>query len=148
MVGQNQPEMHQPAVHQTVRCAPDSVRCLGWPSSKLATLKKSPRALRLKFTGLSCEQTAHAPMVGSAISGRRVAKANGHLVAPDCPVCTEQCPVWQGDQGINGRLRQERKEIRHCSCLVVYQTIRCVSGQKARISFQMEFQRLLAALGL
>jgi hypothetical protein len=96
-------------VHRTVRCALDCVRCRS--SSELATLGKSPRALRLKFTRFSGEPTAPAPTVGSAISGRRVARANGHQAAPDCPVC-------QGDRRLNGRLRQRRKETRHSSCPV------------------------------
>jgi hypothetical protein len=40
-------------VHWTVRCALDSVWCIGWSSSELAALGKLPRELRLKFTGLS-----------------------------------------------------------------------------------------------
>jgi hypothetical protein len=63
--------------------------------------------------GLSGEPMAPAPTVGSAISGRRVAWANSNLVAPDCPVCTGQCPVRQGDRGLNGWLRQKSKEIEH-----------------------------------
>jgi hypothetical protein len=51
--------------------------------------------------------------VGSAISGRRVAWANGHLVASDCPVRTGLCLVCQEGRGRNGRLRQKRKEIEH-----------------------------------
>jgi hypothetical protein len=140
--------MHQPAIHRTVGCAPDSVRCPGWSGDELIALRKSSRASRLKFTGLSCEPTVPAPTIGSAVSGRRVARANGHLVAPDCSVCTGQCPVWQVDRGLNGQLRQKMKEIQHCSCPVVHRTVRCASGQKARIAYQMEFQRLLAALGL
>ena len=58
--------------------------------------------------GLFDEPAAHTPMVGSAISGRRVDFANGHQAAPDCPVC-------QGGRGCNGRLRQKRKEIVHYS---------------------------------
>jgi hypothetical protein len=57
-------------------------------------------------TRLSGEPMAPALTVSSAISGRRVAWANGNLVAPDCP-------VRQGDRGLNGRLRQKRKEIEH-----------------------------------
>jgi hypothetical protein len=34
-------------------------------------------------------------MVGRAIRGRRVARTNGRQEAPDCPVCTGQCPVRQ-----------------------------------------------------
>jgi hypothetical protein len=57
-------------IHWIVRCAPD---CL--------VSQRRPR-----------------PTVGSAINGRHVARANGHLVAPDCLVC-------QGDRGRNGRSR-------------------------------------------
>jgi hypothetical protein len=46
------------------------------------------------------------------------------------------------------RLRQTRKEIVHCSCPMVHRTIRCAHGQKTRIAYQMELQRLLTALGL
>jgi hypothetical protein len=38
-------------------------------------------------------------------------RANGQLGAPDCPVCTGQCPVHQRLQDCNGRLRQLWKEI-------------------------------------
>jgi hypothetical protein len=34
-------------------------------------------------------------MVDRTIRGRRVARANGRLGTPDCPVCTGQCPVRQ-----------------------------------------------------
>jgi hypothetical protein len=80
-------------------------------------------------------------MVDSAISRRRVAYANSHQAAPDCPVC-------QGGRGCNSRLRQKRKEIVFVHCTVVHRTIRCTHGQKATIAYQMELQRLLAALGL
>jgi hypothetical protein len=33
--------------------------------------------------------------------------------APDCPVCTGECPVRQTVRRRNGRLRQKRKEIGH-----------------------------------
>jgi hypothetical protein len=91
-------------------------------------------------TRLSSEPTAPAPTVDSRISGRRVARANGHQAAPDCP-------VRQGDQRLNSRLHQKRKEIRHCSCLMVHWTVQCANRQKAKIAYQMEIQRLLAALG-
>jgi hypothetical protein len=38
--------------------------------------------------------------------------------APDCPVCTRQCPVRQRLQIFNGRLRQNGKEIRTGQCPV------------------------------
>jgi hypothetical protein len=92
-------------------------------------------------TELSGEPTAPAPMVGSAISGRRVARANSHQDARDCL-------MRQGDRRPNGRLSQKRKEIGHCSCSVVHRIVRCPNRQKAKIAYQMEIQRLLAALGL
>jgi hypothetical protein len=66
----------------------------------------------LVCTGLSGE-----PTVGR-VNGRlrdpreTHGQANGREGAPDCPVCTGQCPVRQRLQGANGRLRQRRKEIR------------------------------------
>jgi hypothetical protein len=140
--------MHQPAVHRTVRCAPNSVRCLGWPGDELVALEKKLRALWLKITGLSGEPSAPAPTVGSAISGRHMGRANGHQAAPDYPVCTGQCPLRQGGQRLNGRLCQKRKEIKHCLCPVVHRTVWCANRQKARISYQTEIRRLLTSLGL
>jgi hypothetical protein len=105
-------------VHRTVRCAPNSVRCPGWPGDKLVALGKKAKTLRLKFTGLSGEPMAPAPTVDSAISGRRVARANGQLVTPDCPVCTRQCPVRQWDRRFNGQVRPIRKEIGHRTATV------------------------------
>jgi hypothetical protein len=45
-------------------------------------------------------------------------RANGHIGAPDCPVCTRQCPVRQQIYICNGRLRQIRKQIRTGQCPV------------------------------
>jgi hypothetical protein len=63
-------------------------------------------------TGLSGE-----PTVGRANSWPRNprvtrGRANGWMGAPDCPVCTGQCPVRQRLHDFNGQLRQNRKEIR------------------------------------
>jgi hypothetical protein len=54
-------------------------------------------------------------------------RANDQMGAPDCPVCTRQCLVRQQLQVFNGRLRQNRKEIRTGQCLVVHRTVRCAS---------------------
>jgi hypothetical protein len=75
-------------------------------------------------------------------------QANGHIGAPDYPVCTGQCPVPQRLSDSNGRLRQIRKDIFTGQCPVVHRTVRCVRRQKARSAFQDCSQRLLAALGL
>jgi hypothetical protein len=65
------------------------------------------------YTGLSGESEPPEPTVGSEISGRRVARANGRLGTPNCLVCTGQCPVRQRDRRANGRMRQIRKGIEH-----------------------------------
>jgi hypothetical protein len=58
------------------------------------------------------------PTVASAISRQRMARANGRLGTPDCPVCTGQCPVCQQDRRPNGRMRQIRKGIAHRTATV------------------------------
>jgi hypothetical protein len=100
------------------------------------------------FTGLSGESTASRgnsrPRIPRVTRGR----ANGHIGAPDCPVCTGQCPVRQRLSDSNRRLRQIRKDICTGQCLVVHRTVWCASRQKARYAFPDCSQRLLAALGL
>ena len=97
--------------------APDSVRCARLNSSEQAALGRSLATIGYNspdcpvYTGLSGE-----PTVGWA-NGRprnpRVTRgrANGQMGAPDCPVCTGQCPVRQRLTDSNGRLRQLRKDI-------------------------------------
>jgi hypothetical protein len=69
-------------------------------------------------------QQSAGPTVGRIIRARRVARANGQKghrsvrCAPECPVCTGQCPVRQRLQSANGRLRQRRKEICTGQCPV------------------------------
>jgi hypothetical protein len=98
--------------------APDSVRCARLASGKLATLEKVWRRTAIIHrtvrwcTGLSGEPTVASATVGRAIRGRHVTHANGRQGAPDCPVCTRQCPVRQPARSCNGQLRQIRKEIR------------------------------------
>jgi hypothetical protein len=103
-------------------------------------------------TGLSSE-----PTVASANGRPRNLRATrGQLQrsagAPDCPVCIGQCPVRQSAQGSNSRICQIWKEIKHQTvyrtCPVVHRTVRCATRQKARITFHVDLQWLLAALGL
>jgi hypothetical protein len=54
-------------------------------------------------TGLSGEPTAASAMVGRAISGRRVARANGRLGAPDSVRCANQPEVATVGCARNGR---------------------------------------------
>jgi hypothetical protein len=134
--------------------APDSVRCarlalVNWPLSRTRRrrMAKNHRTVRW-CTGLSGEPTVGRangrPRNPHVTSGR----ANGLKVAPDCPVCTGQCPVRQRLQIVNSRLRQNRKEICTGQCPVVHRTVRCTNRQKARFAFLDCSQRLLAALGL
>jgi hypothetical protein len=110
--------------------APDSVQCTRLASGELATLGKVWRRTSIIHptvqwcTGLSGEPTAASATVGRAIRGRRVARANGRQGAPDCPVCTGQCPVHQLPRRCNGHLRQIKKEIRTGHATV---TVRCTT---------------------
>jgi hypothetical protein len=134
-----------PVVHRTVSGAP------GWPPANWPLSGKLRRRTAIIHrtvrwcTGLSGEPTAASATVGRQIRGRRVARSNGQQGAPDCPVCTEQCPMRQRPQIYNDRLRQIRKAITHRTWTVV---VRCATRQKARLAFQDCLQRLLAALGL
>ena len=134
--------------------APDSVRC-----ARLASVNWLLSGLRRRCTAINhrtvrwCTGLSGEPTVGRANGRPRNpratrGRANGQKGAPDCPVCTGQCPVRQRLQIANGRLRQRRKEIRTGQCPVVHRTVRCASRQKARIAFLECSQRLLAALGL
>jgi hypothetical protein len=99
--------------------APDSVRCARLDSGEQAALGRIWRHTTIIHwtvrwcTGLSGEPTIASATVVRAIHERRVARANGRQGAPDCPVCTGQCPVRQLPRLCNGRLRQNRKEIAH-----------------------------------
>jgi hypothetical protein len=61
-------------------------------------------------------------------------RANGQIVAPDCPVCTGQCLVRQQARRTNGRLRPLWKEITHRTGTL---HVRCTTRQKARFAFQV-----------
>jgi hypothetical protein len=52
-------------------------------------------------------------------------RSPGRTVLSDVPL---GYPVCQGDHGCNGRLRQTRKEIMHCSCPVVHRNVQCAHG--------------------
>jgi hypothetical protein len=134
--------------------APDSVRCARLTQANLLLSGNRRRRTAINHrtvrwcTGLSGEPTVSRangrPQNPRATRGK-CQRSEG---APDCPVCTGQCPVRQRLQDCNGRLRQRRKEIRTGQCRVVHRTVRCTRRQKARIAFLECSQRLLAALGL
>jgi hypothetical protein len=87
--------------------------------------QENNRGVRLKFTGLSGEPTVPAPTVVRAISARHVARSNGRMGTPDCPMCTRQCPVRQPAPWSNGRMRLIWKEIAHRTSTV---TVRWCTG--------------------
>jgi hypothetical protein len=95
-------------------------------------------------TGLSGEANGRLRQRSAVQSARDAWARQRSAGAPDCPVCTGQCPVCQLPQNCNGRMRQKRKEIAHRTATG---TVRCATRQKARIAFQECLQRLLAALG-
>jgi hypothetical protein len=154
-IGSKQPKVCSVWVHRTVSGgASDSVRCArlalaNWPLSGLRRRRTTITHRTVRWcTGLSGE-----PIVGRANGWPRNPRATRGKRqrsdgAPDCPVCTGQCPVRQRLPSANGRLRQIRKEIRTGQCPVVHRTVRCARRQKARIAFLECTQRLLAALGL
>jgi hypothetical protein len=100
-----------PVVHRTVSGAPGWALA-NWPLSGIRRWCTTiiHRTVRWCIE-LSGEPTAARATVGRVICVRHVAHANGRLGAPDCPVCTVQCPVHQPAQRSNGQLRQEWKEI-------------------------------------
>jgi hypothetical protein len=113
-----QPRLYSVWVHRTVSGgASDSVRC-----ARLALVKRPLSGTERRRTAINhrtvrwCTGLSGEPTVGRA-NGRprnpRVTRgrANGLMGAPDCPVCTGQCPVRQWLQIFNGRQRQIRKAI-------------------------------------
>jgi hypothetical protein len=149
-----QPRLCSVWVHRTVRWCTDSVWCarlalVNWPLSGTRRWRTAKNHRTVRWcTGVSGE-----PTVGQANGRPRnprmtCGRANGLKGAPDCPVCTGQCPVRQRLQIVNSRLRQNRKEICTGQCPVVHRPVRCTSLQKARFAFLDCSQRLLAALGL
>jgi hypothetical protein len=93
--------------------ASDSVRCPRLARRQPDTLGKRERRRGYKSPDCPVSQRRQRPTVGRAINARHVARANGRLGTPDCPVCTGQCPVRQLISRTNGRLRPLWKEIKH-----------------------------------
>jgi hypothetical protein len=124
--------------------APDSVRCARLNSGEQAALGRICGRMTIIHrtvwwcTGLSGEPTAASATVGRAICGRRVARANGR----------------QGHRTIR---RANYHESTTVGCAKIGRRSRTgheqwLSGappdRKARITFPIGLQRLLAALGL
>jgi hypothetical protein len=114
-----------PVVHRTMSSAP------GWsPVKRPLSGKVWRRTAIIHRTirwciGLSIEPMVTSATVGRAIRGRHMARTNGRLGAPDCPVCTGQCPMRQQARSCNSRMRQKRKKIAHLTATV---TVRWCTG--------------------
>jgi hypothetical protein len=123
-----QPRLCSAWVHQTVRWCTGQCPVRQAGSGQLAALGSQRRVGR-----------ANGRQRNLCVTRGR---ANGLMGALDCPMCTGRLQI------VNGRLRQNRKEISTGQCLVVHRNVRCTSRQKARIAFLDCSQRLLATLGL
>jgi hypothetical protein len=102
------------------------------------------KATWLKFTGLSGEPTVAS--TNGRLQNLRAThgSSNGRRGAPDCPVCTGQCPMRQRARSCNGRLCLIWMEIAHrtgySGCPVAHWTVRCATRQKARMAFHVDLQ--------
>jgi hypothetical protein len=128
-----------PVGHRTVSGAP------GWPTvNRLLSGKRQRRTTIIHqtvrwYTRLSGEPTALA-----ANSRPRDQRATRGLCQRSVGH-TGRCPMRQPILRTNGRMRQIWKEIEHWTATV---SVRCTTRQKARMVFQIDLQRLLAALEL
>jgi hypothetical protein len=80
--------------------------------------KDQRRTAKIHRTVRWCTGLSGEPTVASANGRPRNlwvtrCSSNGRKEAPDCPVCTGQCPVRQWAQSCNGRLCPIWKEIEH-----------------------------------
>jgi hypothetical protein len=138
--------------------APDSVRCARLISGEQAALEKSSAAYGYNSppvrwcTGLSGEPTVVCANGRPRNPWATRGSSNGRQRAPDCPVCTGQCPVRQLTRSCSGRLRQKRKEIGTGQATVAVRWCTGLSGatpdRRQVWPSLIDLQRLLAALGL
>jgi hypothetical protein len=109
-----------------------------------SVVAKNHRTVRW-CTGLSGESEPPEPTVTSAISGWHVARTNGWLGTPDCVRCANRS---EAQRSTGPDMEGDRAPDCYSSCQVVHRTVRCTARQKARITFQVDLQRLPTALGL
>jgi hypothetical protein len=108
-------------VHRTVSGAPGWALA-NWPLSGIRRRRTTIIHRTVRWcTGLSGEPTAASTTVGRQIRERHVARSNGRLGAPDCP-------LHQPARTSNGRLRQEWKEIRTGHATMAVQWCTGLSG--------------------
>jgi hypothetical protein len=110
-------------IHRNVRCAPDC-----------------PVSQRRSW-----------PTVGSTINGRHVAEPTvtwSHQTVRCAPDSVRRPVGPKVQRSASPEKEEDRAPDRNCSCQVVHRTVRCTTRQEASIAFQMDLQRLLAALRL
>jgi hypothetical protein len=119
-----------PVVHRTVSGAP------GWSLVKRPLSGKDQwRMTIIHRTVQWCTGLSGEPTVGCAIRGRRVARTNGrqgHRTV-QCAIGPEATMVDYGFFGRQSRTRQVQW------CPLVHRTVRCTTGLKARLAFQIIF---------
>jgi hypothetical protein len=143
-------------IHRTVR----------WCTGLSGESSAANSSLSGKGSGRRGYNSPDCPVVHQTVQWAKDVSANGRprdqrtthgcsncrLGAPDCPVCTGQCPVRHLTRGSNGQLCPIWKEITHRTSYsgypVAHRTVWCATRQKARIAFHVDLQRLLATLGL
>jgi hypothetical protein len=114
--------------------------------------QEKAKAPRLKFTRLSGEPTT--PMTNGRQRNQRATRGPrqrsvGHTGLSGAHRTVSGAPTGPKVQRSAAPDKEGyRAPDCYCSCSVVHRTVRCATRQKARIAFQLELQRLLAALGL
>jgi hypothetical protein len=137
--------------HQLGPGTPDSVRCPRLARRQLGTLGKREGDVAINHrtvqwcTGLSGESTAPAangrPRDQRATRGPHQ-RSVGHTGLSGAPTGLED------QRSAAPSLEGNRAPYCYSGCPVVQRTVRCTTRQKARIAYQIDVQRLLAALGL
>jgi hypothetical protein len=141
-----------PVVHRTVSGA------LGWSivNWMLSGKEKGDVAIIHRTvrwcTGLSGEPTAPAanghPRDQRATRGPRQ-RSIGHIGLSGVHRTVSGAPTGPKDQrSAAPDMERDRAPDCYSGCLMVHRTVRCTTRQKARIAYQIDDQRLLAALGL
>jgi hypothetical protein len=141
-----------PVVHRTVSDAP------GWFPVNRPLLGKVWRRTAIIHrtvrwcTGLSGEPTVVCANGRSRNPRATRGSSNGRQRAPDCSVCTGQCPVRQLAQSCNDRLCPKRKAISTGQATIAIRWCTGLSGappdRKQVWPSLIGLQRLLAALRL
>jgi hypothetical protein len=141
-----------PVVHRTVSGAP------GWPTvNQLLSGKRHRRTTIIHRTVRWCTGLSGEPKALAANSRPRDHRATrgscqrsvGHTGLPGVHRTVSSAPTDPEDQRSDvPDMEGDHAPDCYSDCPVVHRTIWCTTRQKARLAFQIDLQRLLAALGL